>query len=105
MEVNAEYIKKRRTNQGWTQQHLADMCGISLRTVQRVERYGQASNETVSSLASVFEVDRVEIIEFPQKSAEQVTQSKVPAFLKFHLLGYMFGLISGIALTYLAHSM
>lgn len=56
MEVNAQLIKSMRTKRSWTQQHLADACGISLRTVQRVERYGTASNETVMGLASVFEV-------------------------------------------------
>jgi transcriptional regulator with XRE-family HTH domain len=52
MEVNASLIKNQRLINGWTQQHLADACSVSLRTIQRVERYGQASNETVASLSS-----------------------------------------------------
>ncbi len=67
MEVNARKIKALRTSNGWTQQHLADACAISLRTVQRVERYGNASRETVASLASVFEMKQTElIVEEPQ---------------------------------------
>jgi transcriptional regulator with XRE-family HTH domain len=62
MEVNAEKIKALRTKHGWTQQHLADACAISLRTVQRVERYGNASQETVASLAAVFEVSHSELV-------------------------------------------
>lgn len=54
MDVNAKKIKALRKSKGWTQQHLADACAISLRTVQRVERYGNASQETVLSLAAVF---------------------------------------------------
>ncbi len=61
MEVNAQKIKNLRTENSWTQQHLADVCGISLRTVQRVERYGNTSNETLMSLASVFEIPQSEI--------------------------------------------
>ncbi len=62
MDVNASKIKELRTVNGWTQQHLADACAISLRTVQRVERYGNASQETVASLAAVFELQQVELI-------------------------------------------
>jgi|TARA_B100000767_G_C19657121_1_gene489363 transcriptional regulator with XRE-family HTH domain len=62
MDVNATKIKELRTVNGWTQQHLADACAISLRTVQRVERYGNASQETVSSLAAVFELQQIELI-------------------------------------------
>ena len=62
MDINAELIKTKRTSQSWTQQHLADACGVSLRTIQRVERYGNASSETVMALASVFEIQQSEII-------------------------------------------
>ncbi len=62
MYINAELIKTKRVAQSWTQQHLADACGISLRTVQRVERYGNASNETAMALAAVFEIEQSEIV-------------------------------------------
>jgi transcriptional regulator with XRE-family HTH domain len=62
MDVNAKKIKSLRTDKGWTQQHLADACAISLRTVQRVERYGNASQDTVLGLSSVFEVAQSELI-------------------------------------------
>jgi transcriptional regulator with XRE-family HTH domain len=62
MEVNAKKIKELRTAKGWTQQHLADACAISLRTVQRVERYGNASQDTVLGLSSVFETAQSNII-------------------------------------------
>lgn len=67
MEVNASKIKALRTSHGWTQQHLADACAISLRTVQRVERYGNASQETLASLSSVFEVAQSELIAAEQQ--------------------------------------
>ncbi|KKO48678.1 XRE family transcriptional regulator [Arsukibacterium sp. MJ3] len=62
MDVNAKKIKELRTAKGWTQQHLADACAISLRTVQRVERYGNASQDTVLGLSSVFETAQSNII-------------------------------------------
>ena len=69
MDVNAKKIKMLRTSKGWTQQHLADACAISLRTVQRVERYGNASQETVLGLAAVFEIPQIDIV-VPEEPVE-----------------------------------
>lgn len=57
MEVNAKRIKRLRQDRAWTQQHLADACGLSLRTMQRAENYGNCSLDTLQALASVFEVE------------------------------------------------
>lgn len=62
MNIDAEQIKANRTKLNWTQQVLADACGVSLRTIQRVERYGNASHETVMALASVFNIEQSDII-------------------------------------------
>lgn len=58
MRIDANLIKQKRQLHGWTQQHLSDVTGMSLRTIQRVESQGQGSHETISALASVFEIDR-----------------------------------------------
>lgn len=58
MEIRAEWVRSERQRRGWTQQHLADAAGMSLRTVQRIEKQGLASNESVSALSAVFEVER-----------------------------------------------
>ena len=50
-------VKKLRAKNNWSQDHLATLSGISLRTIQRVEAGNKASLETLKSLASVFEVD------------------------------------------------
>ena len=50
-------VKRLRDKNGWTQEQLAECCGLNVRTIQRVERGEKASLETVQSLASVFEVD------------------------------------------------
>ena len=54
MQINALFIREKRTQRGWTQQQLADICGLSLRTIQRVELHGIASLETSKALASAF---------------------------------------------------
>jgi len=50
-------IKKLREKHNWSQEQLATMSGLSVRTIQRVENGQKASLETLKCLASVFEVD------------------------------------------------
>lgn len=50
-------VQKMRLQRGWSQQQLADLSGLSVRTIQRIERGQGASVETLKSLASVFEID------------------------------------------------
>lgn len=50
-------VQKLRLQRGWSQQQLADLSGLSVRTVQRIENGQPASIETMKSLASVFEID------------------------------------------------
>lgn len=50
-------IQNIRLSRGWTQQQLADMSGVSCRTIQRIERGGNASLESMKCLAAVFEID------------------------------------------------
>lgn len=57
MQVNIDVIKTQRSNRAWSQTQLAEVSGLSLRTIQRIEKTGVASLESVKSLASVFEVD------------------------------------------------
>jgi transcriptional regulator with XRE-family HTH domain len=50
-------VQKLRLQRGWSQEQLAELSGLSVRTIQRMERGLPASNETLKSLASVFEID------------------------------------------------
>ena len=50
-------IQKLRLPRGWSQQQLADLSGLSVRTIQRIEQGQVASTESLKSLAAVFEID------------------------------------------------
>ncbi|MDE3010471.1 MAG: helix-turn-helix domain-containing protein [Pseudomonadota bacterium] len=50
-------IQKLRLQRGWSQQQLAELSGLSTRTIQRIENGQTASTETLKALAAVFEVD------------------------------------------------
>lgn len=50
-------VKRLREQRHWSQEQLARLAGLSLRTVQRVEAGQKASLETVKALAAVLETD------------------------------------------------
>ncbi|MEZ8102080.1 helix-turn-helix domain-containing protein [Vibrio bivalvicida] len=62
MKVNTKTILSERKSRAWSQQHLADVSALSLRTIQRVEKEGAGSPETVKALAACFELDASELL-------------------------------------------
>jgi transcriptional regulator with XRE-family HTH domain len=50
-------IQKLRLQRAWSQEQLAEVSGLSVRTIQRLERGQTASLESLKALASVFETD------------------------------------------------
>lgn len=50
-------VQKLRLQRGWSQEQLATVSGLSVRTIQRIERGQSASLETLATLASVFEIE------------------------------------------------
>lgn len=50
-------VQKLRLKRGWSQQQLAELTGLSVRTIQRIENGQKPSVESLKSLASVFEID------------------------------------------------
>lgn len=54
--LNTDIIKTERNKKAWTQSHLAEACGLSLRTIQRIEKSGKSSHESAQAIAAVFEL-------------------------------------------------
>jgi transcriptional regulator with XRE-family HTH domain len=57
MKVDSSYIRRERERRAWSQEHLAEVAGLGLRTIQRIEKTGAASYESARSLAAVLGVD------------------------------------------------
>ena len=55
--INLRDIKKLRLERHWSQDQLAEMSGLSVRTIQRIENGENAGLESLKSLASVFEIN------------------------------------------------
>lgn len=72
MMINAQLIKDHRVKRGWTQQQMAEVADLSLRTVQRIENQGVASNESVSALSVVLELPRENILASQNRSASSL---------------------------------
>lgn len=61
MKVSSATVRRLRTERGWSQEQLAVLSGLSLRTIQRVEAEGAASRETRTSLAATFDIQLAEL--------------------------------------------
>jgi transcriptional regulator with XRE-family HTH domain len=77
-------IQKLRLQQGWSQEQLADMSGVSVRTIQRLEQGKPAAIETLKSLGAVLNVPFHELRTNTMDNAEiktddQITQNPLPA--------------------------
>ncbi len=57
VKLSKSRIQELRIQRCWSQDELASASGLSIRTIQRVEKTGNASLETVKALSSVFEVE------------------------------------------------
>jgi transcriptional regulator with XRE-family HTH domain len=68
----AATVAYQRMEKGWTQEHLAEVAGISARTVQRVERDGSASADTLQALASALDVDVKMLLEGVNTNGERL---------------------------------
>ena len=54
-------VQKLRLQRGWSQEQLAQVSGVSARTIQRIERGQTPSLETLKALAAVFDVDLAQL--------------------------------------------
>jgi DNA-binding XRE family transcriptional regulator len=61
--ISVESLKQLREAKSWSQQHLADAAGLSLRTVQRLEADGSASAETRLAVAAALGVPVAELLD------------------------------------------
>jgi|SRR6185503_3460016 len=57
MHIDSNRVRTERERRAWSQEHLAEVAGLSLRTVQRVESSGSASFETARAIAAVLDLE------------------------------------------------
>ena len=84
--TNLRDIKKMRLERHWSQEQLAEMSGLNIRTIQRIENGENAGLESLKSLAAVFEInitdsDKTQEIEQIRKKEEYI--QNLMGFYKF----------------------
>ena len=71
-------IQKLRLQRGWSQEQLAELSGLSVRTIQRLERGQPASVESLKALGAAFEIDFSDLKE-PEMNTTMSSQIPNPA--------------------------
>ena len=90
MLVDAKKLKQLRLGKNWTQQQLADQSHLSLRTVQRVEKDGVASHETVAAYCAVFELQHDQFMLTAEEFEQRPSDSRIPSLI-FIVTGFLLG--------------
>lgn len=57
MKIDAALILQLRQARSWSQEELATVTGLNLRTIQRIENEATASLQSKKALAAVFDID------------------------------------------------
>ena len=79
----AKFVKKERLARAWPQSQLAIIAGVNLRTIQRIEKDGAASLETLQGIAQAFEID---VKELDPSSSSKSNQEKAKSQKSVYLL-------------------
>ena len=64
MKINASFVRSERAKRAWSQEHLAAVSGLGVRTIHRIETDGLASPESVKALAAVFDLETSNLTDF-----------------------------------------
>ena len=76
MIVNSQFIIAQRKSKAWSQQHLADVSGLSLRTIQRIERSGTGSPDSIKAVAMAFGLVPADLMQSAETELAPLEQNK-----------------------------
>jgi transcriptional regulator with XRE-family HTH domain len=74
--LDAAKLRRLRDDRHWSQEHLAELAGVGVRTVQRIENGEKASNESLMALAAAFNIDASDLTENSNAKAENLVRQK-----------------------------
>lgn len=106
-------VRKLRLQKGWSQDQLAQMSGLSIRTIQRIERGHNAGLESWKSLAAVFETDistlkqepiMTETIKLSETEQEAITYVRDIKGFYAHLISYVVVILGLLVINLLTNS-
>jgi len=94
MRLDVKRIRDEREKRAWTQEQLAEVSGLGLRTVQRIERSGVASFESAASLSSALAIPVGELrVNVGAVDSASVDESHSKIKLSNHIYGLIAALV------------
>ena len=105
MQIDAPLLKEMRNQKGWTQHQLADITGLSLRTIQRLEKTGSASTESFNALCACFEIEREMLLLVPRINPQNLRPVQKRGSPILLVLAMIVGGVLGSLLTLLMGSL
>lgn len=70
--MNKSLVSKIRKKKSLTQENLAEMAHVTVRTIQRIEAGGEVSSETLKSVSNALGVTVSELFEYVESSEKEV---------------------------------
>lgn len=99
-------IKKLRLQRAWSQEQLAECSGISVRTIQRLEKGGQMSLESRKAIAATFDLNASDFIDTANATqdkasavSEQQTRKEVRNLKQFYTQLIRYGFLITLLLV------
>lgn len=74
--ADTQKIKRWREERHWSQEHLADLAGLGLRTIQRIENGDAASQDSIMALAAAYNVDVMALSIDQEEEADRLIARK-----------------------------
>ncbi|SUP82188.1 putative DNA-binding protein [Yersinia pseudotuberculosis] len=75
--MNLYRIRELRLARAWSQEQLAELCSLNVRTIQRIENGEQASLETLSAIAAVMDLKVSELYRADSPQAQDTPTEAV----------------------------
>ena len=83
MKLDQHLIKSSRAAKAWSQEHLAHVAGLGVRTIQRAESSGLTSYESALAIASALEMSVTELIVSEPKAVLPTMRIRLGILLTF----------------------
>lgn len=99
VKLDARLIRKLREDKGWSQEHLAAVSGLSVRTIQRLEAEGNASLESRSAVAIALGVEPLALDEVMKSPAVELPPTLTVDVIKARPAADLFKIVQLIALV------
>lgn len=99
VKLNPASVRNQRESRSWTQEHLANAAGVSLRTIQRMESDGSASAESRLSIAAALGVP-VESLHMAPEADVRLPKSEpsnITIEMRWGYAGLLVGVIAAAA--------